>query len=120
MVEALKWVRNNIEYFGGDKYSITLFGHSSGAISAGMFTVSPITKGLFRRIIMHSAAPTNLDAEDNNRTFRTSEELAKKVGCASDDDLRQNPRAVVKCMRSETIYVLLSIFILCFENSFEF
>lgn len=27
---ALKWVNENIEYFGGNKNSVTVFGHSTG------------------------------------------------------------------------------------------
>ena len=30
LVEALKWTRNNIKYFGGNPESITVVGHSSG------------------------------------------------------------------------------------------
>ena len=38
---ALEWVRDNIEYFGGDPELVTLFGESSGAASIGFHMMSP-------------------------------------------------------------------------------
>jgi len=46
---ALRWVKDNIDVFGGDPNSITLFGESAGAASIGLHTVSPLSKGLFHR-----------------------------------------------------------------------
>jgi para-nitrobenzyl esterase len=51
---ALAWVRANIRQFGGDPENVTLFGESAGAIDAGMLMVSPLSAGLFRRLIAES------------------------------------------------------------------
>lgn len=43
---ALKWVKQNIENFGGDLNSITLMGESAGSASANLHQHSPLSKGL--------------------------------------------------------------------------
>lgn len=48
---ALKWVYDNIEFFNGDRYSITLFGPGAGAASAGLLMVSPKTKHMVNKVI---------------------------------------------------------------------
>lgn len=57
-VAALKWVNDNIEYFGGDSNNITIFGESAGAASVSYHLVSPMTKGLFKRAICQSGVTT--------------------------------------------------------------
>lgn len=44
-VEALKWVKQNIESFGGDPNSVTLMGYSAGAWSVILHMVSPLSQG---------------------------------------------------------------------------
>lgn len=46
-VQALEWVRDHIESFGGDKDRVTIFGESAGAASVSFLAVSPLAKGWF-------------------------------------------------------------------------
>ena len=41
-IAALKWVQENVEAFGGDPQSITVFGHNTGAASIHFLMQSPI------------------------------------------------------------------------------
>ncbi len=43
MVEALRWVQNNIHSFGGDKERVTIFGESAGSAAIGHLVLSPLT-----------------------------------------------------------------------------
>lgn len=52
---AMRWVKDNIESFGGDPDQITLFGESAGAMSTGLHLFSvPESNDLFRAAIMES------------------------------------------------------------------
>lgn len=42
---ALKWVRNNIGSFGGDRECVTIAGFSAGAASAHFHMISPLSRG---------------------------------------------------------------------------
>ncbi len=51
---ALRWVRDNIERFGGDPGNVTLAGESAGAGAVVCLMAAPGTRGLFRRAVAHS------------------------------------------------------------------
>lgn len=53
---ALKWVQENIEYFGGDPNNVTIFGESAGASSAQYHILSKNSEGLFHKAIMQSGS----------------------------------------------------------------
>ncbi len=53
-IESLKWIRQNIEQFGGDPDNVTIFGESAGGTSVATLCASPLARGLFHRAIMQS------------------------------------------------------------------
>jgi len=52
LVEALKWVRDNIAEFGGDPGNVTIFGQSGGGAKVSTLMAMPAAKGLFHRAIV--------------------------------------------------------------------
>lgn len=53
-IAALKWVKTNIEAFGGNPENITVFGESAGAVSVANLLIMPEAKGLFHKAIIES------------------------------------------------------------------
>jgi para-nitrobenzyl esterase len=56
LVLALAWVRDNIDRFGGDRGSVTIFGQSGGGGKVATLMAMPAAKGLFHRAILESGA----------------------------------------------------------------
>lgn len=56
-VQALKFIKENIQYFGGDADRITIFGQSSGAAMVSALVISPtVPEDLFQRAIVQSGS----------------------------------------------------------------
>ena len=55
-IQALKWINKNVEYFGGDKNNVTIFGESAGGLSVTILPLIEGSKGLFKRIISESGS----------------------------------------------------------------
>jgi para-nitrobenzyl esterase len=53
---ALRWVRDNIRFFGGDPMNVTIFGESAGGLSVFSQLASPSSEGLFHKAIIESGA----------------------------------------------------------------
>ncbi|CAG2113156.1 unnamed protein product, partial [Medioppia subpectinata] len=86
---GMKWVRENIHSFGGDRDQITIFGESSGSESVSAHILSPLSKGLFKRAIMESGANMyNKDRDVVNKTKALSQgkAIAKQLKCNETED----------------------------------
>lgn len=53
-IDALNWVYENIEAFGGDPHNITVFGQSAGAMSVQTLVSSPLTGNQIAKAILQS------------------------------------------------------------------
>ncbi|KAB7493692.1 Acetylcholinesterase, partial [Armadillidium nasatum] len=84
---ALKWVKENIESFGGDSNSITIFGESAGGASVHYQVLSPGSKGLFNRAIIQSGtALCPWASNKNHRKFaiETGQEFNCSIGFGTE------------------------------------
>ena len=56
MVASLRWVRDNIEKFGGDPKRVMVFGQSGGGSKTSTLLATPTAKGLFHRAAVQSGS----------------------------------------------------------------
>ena len=68
-VAALRWVKENIEAFGGDPDNVTIFGESAGGMSVGALLAAPQAKGLFHKAIAQSGAADIGRAKDKSASI---------------------------------------------------
>ena len=86
IIQALKWVNENIELFGGDSNNITIFGESAGGHNVLSLMVAPQAKGLFQKAISQSGYTTSTSIqrafaiEESHPTYdHTSNEVVKRL-----------------------------------------
>ena len=72
IIEALKWVKNNIYDFGGDPNNITIFGESAGGHNVLSLLVSSQAKGLFHKAITQSGYTTSYSIKDAYKPSKDS------------------------------------------------
>ncbi|XP_057652545.1 juvenile hormone esterase-like isoform X1 [Diorhabda carinulata] len=95
---ALKWVKNNIKYFGGNPQEVTLFGQSAGAASVTFHLLNKESASLFRAAIAQSGSmltPWSFQRDHN--------EIAYKVGCGLDNNFKNTNTSqdLLKILRSK-------------------
>ncbi|CAG2236092.1 CES1 [Mytilus edulis] len=100
--KAIQWVNDNIESFGGDTQSITLFGESAGGFSVGLQAIYPANKGLFHRIIEQSGTGNSFFS-DTPKHFLGSEMVIQSLNCSNG-----TPSERTLCMQSKSAEEILN------------
>ena len=93
---AMKWIRENIAYFGGNPKSITIFGQSAGGASVSAHTLSRGSWDVFDRAIMQSGSMIMPWAVMTNSQMKGALDwYLPKVGCKND-------KRLLECLRNVT------------------
>ena len=85
LVAALKWVKENIDQFGGDPNNVTIFGQSGGGGKVTCLMNAPVAKGLFQKGIVQSGSYITAFAEKS---------ISQRVAAAVLDVLHFKPSEV--------------------------
>jgi len=84
-IMALHWVRDNIAKFGGNPANVTIFGESAGASDVNALIASPLSKGLFVRVMAQSGpVGTQISQADAEKR---GVEIAAKLGFTGPETL---------------------------------
>ncbi|CAF4887377.1 unnamed protein product [Pieris macdunnoughi] len=84
VVQALRWVKQNIQNFGGNSGNITLFGESAGGAITSILAACPLSKDLISKAIAQSGTALcgwSLQVDP----IMNARKLAKELGCESTD-----------------------------------
>ncbi|XP_012533535.1 esterase FE4 [Monomorium pharaonis] len=90
-VMALKWVKDNIHYFGGCPNRVTIFGEDAGASSVQFHMMSPMSDGLFNKVIAQSGSAVNTWAMSYD-----AREVAFKLGEKLDIETTDSAELVAR------------------------
>jgi para-nitrobenzyl esterase len=78
IVAALRWVRDNVDRFGGDPGNVTIFGESGGGGKVSVLLAMSEAHGLFHRAIIQSGAAIRVSTRE--RANALAEAALKELG----------------------------------------
>lgn len=111
---ALQWIKNNIEYFGGNSDSITLTGGSAGGASMHFHYFSPRSKNLFNRGMSVSGTALNSWSLQENASIR-AKSLGRALGCPTNTS-----KILIKCLKTKPAFDIVNATIVSLYPYFPF
>jgi carboxylesterase type B len=111
-IAALKWIRENIVAFGGNRDRVTAIGVSAGSASISLLLTSPLGRGLFQQAILESPGSFRplADLEEASRAgLMLGEDLAAIRAVSANEILTRTSRFVPKVRGLTTPRVLRPI-----------
>ncbi|XP_065070488.1 carboxylesterase 5A-like [Rhopilema esculentum] len=105
---ALQWVQSHIQSFGGDPKQVTIFGESAGSGSVTLLMLSPLAKGLFKRVIAQSGVPSNYWAVQRPQNNSLARKIGETLHCNNTNNL-------TSCMRGKSWQELMKVQVKLFE-----
>ncbi|CAK9803094.1 Juvenile hormone esterase [Anthophora quadrimaculata] len=106
---ALQWIQENIASFNGDPNSVTLWGHSAGAVLVHELALSEKTEGLFHRFLR--CLPREEEEEDeimvtegnlmvNSTTVKPEETIEKEEDYVKEENYdEEQEEEIMQCLR---------------------
>ena len=88
-VEALRWVQKYISYFGGNPNNVTIMGQSAGAMSCFLHYISPLSKGLFHKVITFSGSATTPFLHNDRDSTVYARTFAKSFGIDENEPVEK-------------------------------
>lgn len=98
MLQALKWLRENIAQFGGDPENITCFGQSGGARATAALCCSPLAKDYIAHASIQSGGGVGSRVPNRNKAYMYQKgiDLMAQLGCTSIAEMRSLPAEVLQ------------------------
>ncbi|XP_017281831.1 neuroligin 4 X-linked a [Kryptolebias marmoratus] len=104
-IQALRWIKENIQAFKGDPKRVTIFGSGAGASCVSLLTLSHYSEDLFQKAIIQSGTALSSWAV-NYQPAKYTRSLAEKVGCNILDTID-----LVECLQKKNYKELIEQYI---------
>lgn len=103
-VLALKWVHDNIEYFGGNPHNVSIWGQSAGGVSVSLHMISQKSRKYFSTAVAISGTSfQHWSVLSRKKSRDLADSLASRFGC-----FRKDSRALLKCMQAVNADMLVA------------
>ncbi|XP_057673935.1 neuroligin 4 X-linked a isoform X2 [Corythoichthys intestinalis] len=104
-IQALRWIKENIQAFKGDPKRVTIFGSGAGASCVSLLTLSHYSEDMFQKAIIQSGTALSSWAV-NYQPAKYTRALAEKVGCNMLDTID-----LVECLQNKNYKELIEQYV---------